>query len=100
MACSCCSHCRAILWAATGSREARVTQNAIELSWPTPQFPATANSAALLSGYHIYRGELDPSSPLPASNDLSQAKWKSQPILLAPSQSNSYQDTLFDFGKT
>jgi len=83
-----------------GSLEARVTQNAIELSWPVPQFPATANSAEPLSGYHVYRGELDPSSPVPASNDLSQAKWKSPPILLAPSQSNSYQDTLFDFGKT
>jgi hypothetical protein len=83
-----------------GSLEARVTQNAIELSWPVPQFRATASSAEPLSGYHIYRGELDPSSPLPAPNDLSQAKWRSQPILLAPSQSNSYPDTLFDFGKT
>jgi len=83
-----------------GSLEARVTQNAIELSWPVPRFPATANSAEPLSGYHVYRGELDASSPVPASSDLSQAKWKSPPILLAPSQSNSYQDTLFDFGKT
>ena len=39
------------------------------------------------------------SSPAPTSNDLSQAKWKSPPILLAPSQTNSYRDTLFDFGK-
>jgi hypothetical protein len=83
-----------------GSLETRVTQNAIELSWPVPRFPATANSAEPVSGYHVYRGELDPSSPVPASNDLSQAKWKSPPILLAPSQNNSYQDTLFDFGKT
>jgi hypothetical protein len=82
------------------SLDARVTQNAIELSWPPPQFATAANSAETVSGYHVYRGELDASSPVPASNDLSQARWKSQPILLAPSQSNSYRDTLFDFGKT
>jgi hypothetical protein len=81
------------------SLDARVTQNAVELSWPPPQFAATANSGETVTGYHIYRGELDASSPVPASNDLSQAKWKSPPILLAPSQSNSYRDTLFDFGK-
>jgi len=80
------------------SLDARVTQNAIELSWLPSQF-AAANSAETVTGYHIYRGELDASSPLPASNDLSQAKWKSPPILLAPSQTNSYRDTLFDFGK-
>jgi hypothetical protein len=82
------------------SLDVRVTQNAIELSWPVAQFAAAANSAETITGYHIYRGELDASSPVPASNDLSQAKWKSQPILLAPSQSTSYRDTAFDFGKT
>ena len=48
----------------------------------------------------MYRGELDSASPAPNSGDLSQAKWKSQPILLAPTQSDSYRDSLFDFGKT
>jgi hypothetical protein len=81
------------------SLDVRVTQNAIELSWPVPQFAAAANSAETITGYHVYRGELDASSPVPAPNDLSQAKWKSQPILLAPSQSTSYRDTAFDFGK-
>jgi hypothetical protein len=81
------------------SLDARVTQNAIELSWSLPEFPAAANSGETVTGYHLYRGELDASSPAPASNDLSQAKWKSPPILLAPSQTNSYRDTLFDFGK-
>lgn len=81
------------------SLDARVTQNAIELSWPPPQFAAAANSGETVAGYHVYRGELDASSPVPASNDLSQAKWKSPSIVLAPAQSNSYRDTLFDFGK-
>jgi len=82
------------------SVDVRVTQNAIELSWSLPQFATAANSTQTIAGYHVYRGELDASSPVPASNDLSQAKWKSPPILLAPSQSNSYRDSLFDFGKT
>ncbi len=81
------------------SLDARVTQDAIELSWPTPHSAAAANSGETITVYHVYRGELDPSSPVPASNDLSQAKWKSPQILLAPSQTNSYRDTLFDFGK-
>ena len=81
------------------SLDARVTQNAIELSWPLPEFPAAANSGETVTSYHIYRGELDASSPAPTSNDVSQAKWKSPPILLAPSLTNFYQDTLFDFGK-
>jgi hypothetical protein len=82
------------------SLDARVTANAIELSWPPPQFAAAAKPVEQVTGYHIYRGELDASSPAPASTDLSQVKWKSPTILLAPSQTNSYRDTLFDFGKT
>jgi hypothetical protein len=82
------------------SLDARVTPNAIELSWPPPQFATAANPDEQVTGYHVYRGELDPSSPAPASSDLSQVKWKSPTILLAPSQTNSYRDTLFDFGKT
>jgi hypothetical protein len=82
------------------SLDVHVTQSAIELSWPVPPFAATASSGGAITGYHIYRGELATSSSASASNDLPQAKWKSPPILLAPSQSNSYRDTLFDFGKT
>ena len=86
------------------SLTAQVTQTEVELSWPVPSFETNASSRETLSpqhisGYHIYRGELDPSGAPPAGNDLSQAKWKSRPILLAPSQTNSYRDTLFEFGK-
>jgi hypothetical protein len=80
--------------------DVRVTQSAIELSWPAARFVAAASAGETFTGYHVYRGELAASSPVPAPNDLSQAKWKSPPLLLAPSQSNSYRDTLFDFGKT
>jgi len=67
-----------------------VTQNAIDLSWSVPASPGSET----ISGYHVYRGELDPSS------DLSQFKWKTPLTLLAQPQSNSYSDTLFEFDKT
>lgn len=78
----------------------QVTQNAIELSWPAPALDSVANIKESLTGYHVYRGEPDPTTPPPASGDLSQIKWKSPPILLATASGTSYQDTLFEFGKT
>jgi fibronectin type 3 domain-containing protein len=80
--------------------EVRVTQNAIELSWPAPTMAAAESTGETLAEYHVYRGELDATGANPPSDDLSQAKWKSPPILLAPAQNNSYRDMLFDFGKT
>ena len=82
------------------SLNAQATQAAVELSWPIPSFETTAGANETISGYHIYRGELDPTAATPSANDMSQAKWKSPPVLLAPSQSNSYRDMLFEFGKT
>jgi hypothetical protein len=80
--------------------DARVTESAIELSWPAP--PPTSGGHPLqgFSGYHIYRGELDAASAQGASTDLSKGKWKSPLDLLASSDQNTYRDTLFDFGKT
>ncbi len=80
--------------------EARVTESAIELSWPQPAHTSGGDPLAAFSGYRVYRGELDPSSAEAASKDPAQAKWKSRLALLAPSDSNTYRDTLFDFGKT
>ncbi|HSC45648.1 MAG TPA: hypothetical protein VLC94_07440 [Candidatus Acidoferrum sp.] len=79
--------------------DAAVTQNAIELSWQAPRPPAS-NGSTSVSAYHVYRGELESGAPLPSAGDLSQVKWKNVPALLAPTQTNSYSDTLFDFGKT
>jgi hypothetical protein len=79
------------------SLEARVTEKAIELSWREPQDASGARET--VAAYHVYRGELDRTAPLPAPSDLSQAKWKSPPLLVAPVQTPSYHDNLFDFGK-
>jgi len=76
-----------------------VTQNAIELSWQAPKLAAESLGEAV-NGYHVYRGELDASAPVPDGGDLSHAKWKNPLLLLAAVQGNSYSDTLFEFGKT
>lgn len=82
------------------SLQAGVTEPAIELSWPAPMRTSGGDPLPGVSGYHIYRGELDPSSADAASKDLTQAKWISLLTLLAPSPTTSYRDTFFDFGKT
>lgn len=82
------------------SIEARVTESAIELSWPAPARTSAGAPLEGISTYHVYRGEIDPASAPAASRDLTQAKWISPLALLAPSPANSYRDTLFDFGKT
>lgn len=82
------------------SVETRVTESAVELTWPAP---TRTSSGALLDGvsaYHVYRGEVDPGTAAVASHDLLQAKWIAPLTLLAPTPANSYRDTLFDFGKT
>jgi hypothetical protein len=82
------------------SLEAHVTESAIELSWSAPARTSAGNPLSRASGYHVYRGELDPTSADAATRDLAQAKWISPLILLAPATQNSYRDTSFDFGKT
>lgn len=82
------------------SLTARVTEAAIELSWAPPSQTSDGQPLGMISGYRIYRGELDPSSVEAALKDFSQAKWKSPLILLAPSEETNYRDAFFDFGKT
>jgi hypothetical protein len=82
------------------SIQSRATESAIELSWSAPVRTSGGDPLPAFSGYHIYRGELDPSSADAASKDLTQAKWISLLTLLASSPTTSYRDTFFDFGKT
>jgi hypothetical protein len=82
------------------SVQSRATESAIELSWSALVRTSGGDALPAVSGYHIYRGELDPSSADAASKDLTQAKWISLLTLLASSPTTSYRDTFFDFGKT
>jgi hypothetical protein len=81
------------------SIEVRVTESAIELNWPAPSRTA-AGDAITVSGYRVYRGELDPASSVGTTEELSQAKWRARPALLASPDANGYRDTSFEFGKT
>jgi hypothetical protein len=80
--------------------EAKVTEPAIELSWNPPKKTSAGGDLEQLTGYRVFRGEIDPTSADATAKDISQAKWKSPLTLLAPALENSYRDTLFEFGKT
>ncbi|HEY2461884.1 MAG TPA: hypothetical protein VGI16_13825 [Candidatus Acidoferrum sp.] len=80
--------------------ETHVTETSIDLAWPAPTKTSAGDPLASISEYHVYRGELDPSSIDAASKDLSQAKWKSPLTLLSASPTNNFTDINFDFGKT
>jgi hypothetical protein len=82
------------------SVQSHTTESAIELSWSAPVRTSAGDPLPAVSGYHVYRGELDPSSADVASKDLTQAKWISVLTLLASPSTTSYRDTFFDFGKT
>lgn len=79
---------------------AHVTEKVIQLTWTAPPASPGNAPAMQISGYRIYRGELDPTSVEAASQQLAQAKWQSPLSLLASPEDTRYDDALFDFGKT
>ena len=81
------------------SIEARVSETAVELSWPAPAQTSAGETLSSAPTYHLYRGELASGSVDTASRDIAEAKWKTKPALLASPDSNQYADTAFDFGK-
>ena len=82
------------------SVEAHAAESAIELNWPAPTHTSTGDSLSGVSGYRLYRGELDPAMATSvADQDSSKLKWLSKPTLLASPDANSYRDTAFEFGK-
>jgi len=80
--------------------ETKVTEPAIELNWTAPKKTSAGDTLEQLTGYRVFRGEIDPSSAEAAAKDIAQAKWKSPLTLLAPAAETSYRDTLFEFRKT
>jgi hypothetical protein len=82
------------------SLRATPTETAIELTWTPPTPTSAGEPVAAISEYHIYRGEIDPSSAEAASKDLSQAKWKSLLAQVGNSTTSAYRDTDFQFGRT
>jgi hypothetical protein len=82
------------------SLQAKLTETSIELTWTLPTQSSAGDPLSAAPTFHIYRGELDPRAHDPAAKDLSHDKWIFPLALLARSDTTSYRDTQFDFGKT
>ena len=82
------------------SVEAKVTETAIELDWTAPT--RTSGGDPLTAGpvYHIYRGARDPQTHDATTKDLPRDKGMAPLALLGRSDTASFRDTQFEFGKT
>jgi hypothetical protein len=81
------------------SIQSEVTETSIDLHWPAIS-RTSGGDPITVTGYHVYRGELDPRAHDPASKDVLREKWNAPLALLATSDGPGYRDTQFDFGKT
>jgi hypothetical protein len=80
--------------------EARVTESAIELTWPVPAATAAGEPVTAISSYKIYRSESHPADAGVPPQDLLQGKLEAHPALLASSESNSFRDASMVFDHT
>jgi hypothetical protein len=83
-----------------GELQSKVTESGIELAWAPPSRTASGAAMPSLSGYHVYRAELDTESDGAAPLDPSKAKRKTPLELMATAPEASYRDTQFEFGHT
>jgi fibronectin type 3 domain-containing protein len=86
--------------APVASVNTRVTEPAIELSWPTVDLTSAGDSLTVAVHYNIYRAELDDASKNFAGQDVSQLNLNGKLQLLASQPEPTYSDKSFDFGKT
>jgi fibronectin type 3 domain-containing protein len=82
------------------SIEARVTESAVELSWPVPVHTSAGAPLSAVTGYRIYRTESSPSAASSSTQELPRKKSDSPALPLASSETNSYNDTSFNFDQT
>jgi fibronectin type 3 domain-containing protein len=82
------------------SVEARLTESAIELSWPAPAHTSAGDSLSALIGYRVYRSEVHAANASASAQALSQGKSGLPSAPLAKSETNSYSDTSFSFDRT
>ncbi len=76
---------------------ARVTENAVELTWPAPT-RASGSAGENLAGYRVYRAEVEPGAQTAAQS--AKPKMKTPLQLLAPAAATEFRDTQFEFGRT
>jgi hypothetical protein len=82
------------------SIEARVTETAVELTWPMPTATAAGEPVSTIIGYRIYRSEIHPEAPSSSPQELPPGKPGSHATLLASLETNSYRDTPVVFDHT
>jgi hypothetical protein len=82
------------------SVEARVTESAVELTWPVPARTAAGEPVSTITGYRIYRSEIHSSGPSSSPQDLPPGKPESHAALLASAERNNYRDTSVVFDHT
>src|SRR5882762_4340103 len=82
------------------SGEARVTESAIELTWPVPAATAAGEPVTIISSYKIYRSETHPAEAGAPPQDLLPGKLEAHPALLASSETNSFRDASMVFDHT
>lgn len=80
--------------------EEHETENDIHLSWSPPTQTSAGEPLPAIEAYHVYRGELDPTSVAAAQKGLHDAVWKLPMLQIASPTTPEYQDTGFDYGKT
>lgn len=82
------------------SVETRVTESAVELSWPAPVGTAAEEPVSNVTGYRIYRSEIHPSASVSSPQDLPPGQAESHATPLASSETNNYRDTSVVFEHT
>lgn len=82
------------------SLEAQTTEKYIQLKWTPPSSTSAGAELPPIVEFHVYRGELDPTSATAAEKDLHAGAWRLPPSQIAVTASFKYQDSAFDFGKT
>jgi len=82
------------------SVEARVTESAIELTWPVPAATAAGELVTTISSYKIYRSETHPAEAGAPPQDLLPGKLEAHPALLASSETNTFRDASMVFDHT
>jgi fibronectin type 3 domain-containing protein len=82
------------------SIEARVTESAVELSWPAPTRTSAGEPLSAVTSYRIYRSEHSTAAASSSAQGLPRKKGESPASPLASSETNSYNDTSFSFDQT
>src|ERR1700676_389452 len=82
------------------SVQAKLTETAIELSWTAPVRTSGGDPLTAIHEYHVYRGVLYREDQDATVKDIPRDKWISPPALLGRSETASFRDIQFDFGKT